>query len=56
MSAARAANRVWDRDDMVTFDLIAGLPARAIDQALSELTTAELEALLQRRTEIEERT
>ena len=45
MSLARAANRLWDRDDMSWFDLLA-LSGRDLDVAVRDAPTDTLEAVL----------
>jgi hypothetical protein len=50
MTLARAANRVWDRGDMERFDLLASLSGRDQDQAIRNIPTEELEAVLPKHT------
>jgi len=48
MSLARAANRLWDRNDLAWFDLLA-LSGRDTDATLRNLPTDALEAVLEAR-------
>lgn len=48
MTLARAANRAWDREDMVWFDLIA-LSGRTLDATIRNLPSDQLEAVLETR-------
>jgi len=50
VTLARAANRAWDRGDMERFDLLASLSGRDQDQAIRNIPTEELEAVLPKHT------
>ena len=56
MSLARAHNRAWDREpDHFTANLIAEMSGRDLDRTISEMTDAEIEAVVTPKTIAAER-